>query len=597
MVRRGSVRGWRGSLTVCLALAIFVVAAPRAFAAAVHGTATDASGAPLAHMPVTLKDSVGNSKTANTSARGQYAISVAGLTPPFMVQAGTSPALFGMAPKAGVANIDVYSDLVLGMIYKAEGTTTAAAFALPLPLPTQGQVQLVSALVEKSLLKWLVANKIKPAKFNLLSTPFTANGKGFDKILTETSVLNFDETIHIFDGTTTQASDYTADSGTATVDVATTTSAGTVSSSASASTVVPITAAETAALNGVNALLAQIQSLVKTKGLALADKDIGAIMTLDYLNEGEDLTIGSAEIATFLRGITINSFAVSKVISFDIGSADFVDAVATINATYKGVSTTNKLHMVFECDSTGANCKFYGNQQIAPTEKAVQVEMRTESDLQSGIPTNKIEPDINVDIRPPQGTVSSITITGGSGLFNDTTVPFSGTSEKIFEPTAKTTLPFFQDDYFLTAMDTTVPAGTVFTIAVTPTGMSPVNYNAVTTGVTGEPINLISPSLTADHSLASAHLGKALPLTWGLPLSYPVAEIKIGGYVDDCLGTQLEVKGNQKFLATTATIGSLTFPTAIPNDSHPIKVATFNLQIDGPNGESAIVIYQYGSCF
>src|SRR4029077_10529963 len=67
-----------------------------------------------------------------------------------------------------------------------------------------------------------------------------------------------------------------------------------------------------------------------------------------------------------------------------------------------------------------------------------------------------------------------------------------------------------------------VPApGTQFTITVTPIGGgSPVSSQSILVGTAGEPLNLISPAFTGDHSIGAAPVGKALAVKWTLPKSY-----------------------------------------------------------------------------
>jgi hypothetical protein len=88
-------------------------APPSATSTTVVGVA--AMGAPIAGT-VTLKDVVGTTRVATTSAAGAFLLDVSGLTPPFFLLAANTlgtVTLYSISPAPGIANINPLSHLVV----------------------------------------------------------------------------------------------------------------------------------------------------------------------------------------------------------------------------------------------------------------------------------------------------------------------------------------------------------------------------------------------------------------------------------------------------------------------------------------------------
>jgi hypothetical protein len=572
----------------------------------IGGTATLQSGMPLAKGEIALHDSAGHTATAQTSRAGKWRLNVAGMTPPFLIATQPtdgSDALFSAASGGGVANIDVLTDLIVSMIYKAQGTTPAAELiSMTVPAPSLVQEQLVSNLVRNSLMKWITAAKIKKAAaFNFFTRPLAANGKGLDEVLREITVVNNDYEIHIGGGGTVQDSNFTADSGAGSVNVATTTTGMNGSSSSIASTTIPPASAgapETIALNGANQLLSQLQKTVNSRGARLADTDLMPLFDSSYLDEGEDETIGSADFATSVRGIKVSSATVQYIKDFlplD-GSHNLLDAIVALSLIAQNQSVSQTNLMVFKCDLAG-NCLFYGDQQPASIGKGVQVEERIDANM---FGVTGPQPNLNVDVKAPINTIDSVTINDSSNTwFNDTSLvkDQDGTFTKQFKPTPTTSLDFVEDTFFagFNPVSPVPPPGTAFTFAMALHGGGSANGTNVVSGITGEGINLIAPSLAGPFDLGSAPLGRTLTVKWALPETYALASIDLSGYVSDC-SNQFQIHGNQQVLVPTATSGTMTFPSKMPNSGNAVSIAAFNLNLHGIDGENSIVIYEWGSC-
>ena len=141
------MRTWLYIRSTIISLTIFAVAAcgggggdattsttPSATPTTVVGVA--AVGAPIMGT-VTLKDVVGATGTATTSATGAFSLNVSGLTPPFFLLAANTlgtVTLYSIAPAPGIANINPLSHLVVvaaAMNVDATITNPSDVFADP----------------------------------------------------------------------------------------------------------------------------------------------------------------------------------------------------------------------------------------------------------------------------------------------------------------------------------------------------------------------------------------------------------------------------------------------------------------------------------
>lgn len=121
-----SVRAWLNIRSTIISLTIFTVAAcgggggdapPSTTSSATPTTVAGvaAVGAPIVGT-VTLKDVVGATRTATTSATGAFSLNVSGLTPPFFLLAANTletVTLYSIAPTPGIANINPLTHLIV----------------------------------------------------------------------------------------------------------------------------------------------------------------------------------------------------------------------------------------------------------------------------------------------------------------------------------------------------------------------------------------------------------------------------------------------------------------------------------------------------
>ncbi len=159
----------------------------------VSGTA--AQGSPIGSATVTLVDKNGNTAGGTTGSDGSFAFSGTGsLTPPFMLQVQTgSGNLYSVSadPNANTTiNVTPLTDMIIRSWYTVQGTTVNTAFTSPgtYSPPTPTDVKVISSVVLSIVEGWLQNADVDTNNFNLISTPFAANGTGVDGVLDLTGV-------------------------------------------------------------------------------------------------------------------------------------------------------------------------------------------------------------------------------------------------------------------------------------------------------------------------------------------------------------------------------------------------------------------------
>lgn len=543
---------------------------------------TAARGAPIAGARVVLKDHHGISRTATTTAAGRFTIDVAGLLPPFLLRVGTSSsALYGVASAEGIANLHPLTDLIIRVFYALLEVSIESAFdnlGSASEMPTPLQVSTLEQLIRRAIARWLQAAGLDPASFDLITSPFDADGTGFDAVLDQTTVIG--EVIRIADAATAQTSTVGYD-GLGLVRIDTSVRGSGAQSGSSESTLIQVGSAWMDAEAGVLAALGRFRDTVNTRGAALADSDLLPLMASDLLEGGQDRTLYAAGLTGGIRGATVLRLDVARIDAFD-GSMATVRIRANVLAQIGPATFSGQLPFSFRRD--GTEYKLWGDQRVLDTEGSVQMEMRTDS-TSAGEDTHL---SINVDATAPQGVVSSVRLTGGP--FNDVAVVKQQiTRTQTLRPTPTSTRALVLEVFLAnTGPVASLPSpGTPFAFTVTPSAGPIASYEVTSNGFSGEPLRYVATPAT--HSL-SAILGQTLTVTWQRPATYAVARIGLSGHVSDG-NTQVFV--GEEEIPTDATMGTLDFPAVMPGSGNTITEAVFNLSINGPNGERSIVIYSF----
>lgn len=555
----------------------------RRSAGAVRGVA--AAGAPLAGIAVLLKDRNGDSVSAVTAEDGTYSLDAAGLDPPFLLRVDLpgGGSLYGVATEAGVANVHPIADLILRTWYEIQGLDLEAAFAdldSTTPVPTAVEVGLLESLVRRALRLWLADSGLDPDGFDLLRSPFAADGTGFDALLDGTTVAPDGSALSITDGTTTQDSTFACStvSGSVTVDTTVSSAAGT--SRSRDGTAVTAGGPREEAVAGALAVFRAFLDTVNARGEALTASDLAAFLEPDFLDEGLDRDLWAAENATFLRGLRAGTPALRSVTSFD-EAAGTVALVMDVSFTGGGVTLVDKLDMVFR--KTGTEWLLHGDRRLAGF--LIGAQYRTDSYSWG---TQGPRRRFSVEVTPLEGTLQSVAISGG-GIFDATPVP-KGPETRItrWKPTPTSEVEVRWDMFYVGADLQEFPApGTEFQLTLTPVTGPPQVLTLVSGGTTTETVLVIQP--TGHDLAANAHPGTPLTAQWTLPSTFAVERIEFSGtgrsasYAED-----VEAAG---LITPSTTLGTVTIPATISGEA--VTVADFWLSFEGPNGESIVIVYGF----
>lgn len=549
--------------------------APPAPTSTVTGTA--ASGAAIAGVTVTVKDSTGRTGTATTSVGGDFTVDTSGMTPPYLLRVATPAGaeLFSVSANMDantVANITPLTDLIIRSWYEVQGVAPASAFEDPAaaPPPTPLQVQTIAQTVLQVLQLALdnsdagIANAL-----DLISKPFAADHTGIDKVLDNTSVTLAAGaiTVVITDGATTQTTVISYDTTAGALTAASTVTDGTNTTSSSISTVVPNDNAEAQALQDLQDLLGRFAAVINTKGTTLTATDVIGFTSPDLLDEGRNREqFAAGVVSSFEGGLTLN-FQVLQVKALDLAAGT---AELALRLTISDGSDTSTEDFPFFFRKVGADWLIHGDQRQG------QISINAEGRRNQGGFVQANGPSINFDVRMPIGVFSGASFTVGG----QTQALAKSAQTAIDEQTGA------HLDHFIFntgALAAPLPAaGTVYTVTLTKAAGGTVSYDIPLNTFTTE---LIQVTNLTGSALSGANLGGSLPVAWTRPTTYAVVETQLSGV----LMTQHFQCIVDTFVTASATSGTLEMPTMCNGEA--VTQANVNVSTTGPNGERSLVIY------
>jgi hypothetical protein len=539
---------------------------PTAFVSGVAAT-----GAPVAGAIVTLKDRAGQSRTTTTSSSGAYTVDVTGLTPPFLVRVQTpSGSLYSVSAdtlSSTTINVHPYSDLLVRWWYGVQNQSADSAFANPvvLPAPDPASVSLGSVLISQTVLLWLNKAGLDTSQFNLISSPFAANGSGFDAALRETTVNLETRRLTITDGTVTQTTTFAYDPAAAAVSIDSTTVSPSGSSTNHLSRVMPFQTAARAAVDSINATVSGLTAVINSKLDQLTGPDIMPFLTPGLLNDGLNQTDYATSLSRSFRVIPGATYGLELA---GIDSLDLSQGRALLRfnsiITFSGQTLRSPfLNLTFE--RVGATWLIGGNQRLGNFSISFGSQISfIPGHSGPGVPGTSLAAQALV----PKGSVSAVTVTGG-GIWNALPLPPS--------------IPSLGSDRFRVALTlpagTLIPAGTPFTFTVTPASGPAVSYTITSPVLSNEPVSITSP--TSSTPLIP---GQPLLVSWRLPATFPVSSIFLSGIVNS-LATGCDAPLQSGLLSTDATSTTLLIPSTCNGNAVTEVVITMN--VSGVNGESA----------
>lgn len=153
---------------------------------------TVAAGTTIGATSIAFRDSKGTLAFATTQPDGTFSadLSTRGLTLPVIFRAPnpeTGKFMYSYASAQGTSNIHPLTDPILRMWFKAKGLTgnidSDFISATPFALPTDSEIAFIKTALSLVVADYLTLANLPADSFDLITSPFAANGTGFDSIL------------------------------------------------------------------------------------------------------------------------------------------------------------------------------------------------------------------------------------------------------------------------------------------------------------------------------------------------------------------------------------------------------------------------------
>jgi len=552
---------------------------PQNCASSVSGTA--AAGAPIAGVTVTLKDSTNRAVTATTSTTGAYTLATTGMTGPFLLQLNTpgGARLYGVTADlatATVANLTPLTDLIVRSWYSVQGVPVDTAFANPAaaPPPSQQQTSIIADAV-LSLMQLALNNAGAgiSTPLDLVRKPFSADHTGIDAVLDQTSIsYGTGATVSIAGSGVQQTSVIRFETATGGITATSTTAGGGNTTTSAISIIVPVQPAQADAMSEIAVFMNSFAALVSSRGAALTTADLTSYLDPDLLNSGANRDQFATDVArSFGRGQTL-AVQVQAIKSLDV-TGGLAEVAFLLTESLAGQSSTHMKTFFFR--------KLVGGWTIAGDRRIAEVSVNAEALTEQGAFTRASHPAVSVDVRPLQNTIDSVSASSASGSIattrGSTVVDDAG---------------IFRDSFFGTtgAISGALPAaGTVYTVTLNPLQGTPASYAIPLNAFTTEAAPITSPT---GSSLADAHLGGSLGVSWSLPTTYAVRQIQLlalvyTGHQND--PSTFQCYSQEAIVGVTATLGTLDIPATC--NGLPVVSVNVNLSVRGVNGERSLAIY------
>jgi hypothetical protein len=577
---------WRAALLLVVATTLAACggdddspagAATPPVASAVSGTA--ATGAPLANLVVTLKDSANRSVMGTTNAQGAFTLDTTGLAPPYLLRVTTPGGVTLLSVSAdanggGTINITPISDLVVRSWYHVQGRSATSAFADPVASRPPSPVQ-VRAIARMLLDVLQLAIRASGAPISepehLIDQPFAANGTGIDALLdnAQFTVRSDGADLVLTAGGAVQTTTLAFVTQTTSITASSSTVDGTATSTATGSALVPVQASQVTALDEIDTALAAFAAKVTSRQSALTVSDLEPFFAADLLDGGLNRAQLLAGLVTELRQLQSASLAVWQVRALDT-TAGTAELVVRFAGTQGGVTASDNEIFFYRRGSDGV-WRFAGDGRIA------EVGVRAEGRRNQGLFSGGNGPSVNIDVRPVRGTVSSVAVSGGLGALGVT----QGATELLDSGVQLT--PFFANTGPLSPP---LPAaGTPVTVTLQLAAGGSIPYTVPLNAFTTELIQITGPTGT---TIAAG----TATVSWTLPTTYAVAGIQLSALVfteSSNSSSGFQCISDAAVIGSTATTGQVEIPATC--GGHPVQFVNINLSTNGVNGERSSVIY------
>lgn len=565
--------------------------APTAPGSVVTGTA--ATGAPLVNATVIVIDANGTQVTGTTDAQGEYRVDVTGLTPPFLISATDGQTtLHGVAFGPGISNITPLSELTLQLYFQSQGTTLLQAFADPdgAPLPSEGSVKRILEAVLAQMQGAFDMHGIDPSTFDPFESPFDADHTGFDALLDQI-VFTGPNSFQFTNGPLTITITVTPLPN-GVVRTTVTTHDSTTGAETTQQFDTEIGDGQTfpdldPAVEGVNALLAQLKSTINARGNALTAADILPYLTVDFSSDGQDANAFATELADELKGVSLDAIEVAYVEKFEPQSG-------VLYAHYAITRTSDPdpcfKSMAFKKQGDGS-WRFHGNHELLAIESLVR--LAHARFIGPGSDTG-FKPTAVLDLRVPAGLLGAVSVTDPTNTF------FSSNGTSVQKDTrADITVPLLPLEVYRVEQQANAfpPVGTLFGLDLSLLGSVTANEQVKLGTTTTDTIggySLTVQSQVPSHDLPGLAAGPAT-ISWTPPSTFPfytqriVATCRSASYLEE---RAVDVPPTQHTVTIPAPPQQI--PTTVGGPTpETVDEVTYRLEVRGPAGETVMIRDSY----
>ncbi|HET6725989.1 MAG TPA: Ig-like domain-containing protein [Gammaproteobacteria bacterium] len=142
-----------------------------------------------ARTMVLVRDRNGTVQAALADDTGRFAASVAGMDPPYLIQARSRNGdhFYSVTAAAGVANINAGTDFLVRTWFRAKGMNADAAFASPEAIagPDSDAIKAMNTSLRQAFSSSLRREGLTIKQFSFFDKSYVANNSGYDRLFRE----------------------------------------------------------------------------------------------------------------------------------------------------------------------------------------------------------------------------------------------------------------------------------------------------------------------------------------------------------------------------------------------------------------------------
>lgn len=142
-----------------------------------------------ARMMVLVRGRNGTVQAALADDTGRFTASVAGMEPPYLIQARSQHGeqLYSVATAAGVVNVNPATDFLVRALFRAKGTSADTAFASREALtgPDRKTVAAMDASLKQAFSSHLQREGLSVKEFSFFNKSYVSDGSGYDRLFRE----------------------------------------------------------------------------------------------------------------------------------------------------------------------------------------------------------------------------------------------------------------------------------------------------------------------------------------------------------------------------------------------------------------------------